>query len=65
MRKVMVPKKVASALGRFVGVWDDFHLNSIFRWLLVFTKSETAVTIILFNGIMSATNATYLAKKML
>ena len=51
--------------GRFIGVWDNFHLNFPCKWLCLFTRSETAVTKILFNGVMSATNATNIAKEIL
>ena len=37
----------ASTLGRFIGVRDNFHLNFICRCLFVFTRSGTALTIIL------------------
>ena len=49
---------VSGTLGRFIGVRDHFHENFICRWLCVFTRPETAVTNILFNGIMSISNAT-------
>ena len=57
--------RVETTLGQFIGVRDDFHLNVICRWLCVFTGSETTVTNILFNGIMSTSHATDFAKKML
>ena len=34
---------------------DNFHLKFCCRWLFVFTLSGTAVTKILFNGVMSTT----------
>ena len=52
-------------LGRFRGVRDNFHFNFICRCFCAFTRSEIAVTTILFNGIMSTKNASDLVKKML
>ena len=52
-------------LGQRIYVWNTVHLIFICKWLCVFTRSETAVTRALFNGIMSTTNATNHMKKML
>ena len=54
-----------TTLDRFIGVQGSFTLNFLCRLLCVFSRSETAVSNILFNGIVSPTNATDLAKKML
>ena len=51
-------------LRQFTGVRDNFHLNFFCRWLCVFTRSESVVTKMLLNAIMSPTNAADLANKM-
>ena len=61
-RDVRRPRRT---LGRIIGMRDNFHLNFFCKWLCVLTRSETAVTKILFDGFMFTTNATDLAKKML
>ena len=58
-------QRLAFTLSQNIYMRDNFHLNFICRWLCVFTRSETALTRNLFNGIMPTTNATDLAKKCL
>ena len=48
-----------------IAVYDNVHLNFICRRLCMFTRLEIVGTKILLNGILSISNATNLAKKML
>ena len=58
-------KRGTFTLGQKMDVQDHFQLNFICRWPCVFTRSENAVTKMLFSGIMSTTKATNLVKEML
>ena len=50
-------------MGQSIGVWGNFHLNLICRFLCVFTRSATAVKSF-FNGIMSTTRANVVLKML-
>ena len=64
VRKRALPE-LTTTLGQFIGLRDNFYLHLFCRWLCVFTRSETALTTILVNGIMATTNATDIAEKLL
>ena len=70
------PRKLEGLQGRprnsnlrwldYSGSWqNNFHIIFICQQLCVFTRSETAVSKMLFNGIISTANATDPMKKML